>query len=38
MTIALVKNPVGFNEVLRMLTTDETLATPTLIVINDFRC
>ena len=35
LTIALVKNPVGFNEVLRMLTTDGTLATPTLIVIND---
>ncbi|MCA9878866.1 MAG: hypothetical protein KC442_13835, partial [Thermomicrobiales bacterium] len=35
LTLALVKNPVGFNEVLRMLTTDGTLATPTLIVIND---
>jgi UDP-N-acetylmuramyl tripeptide synthase len=35
LTIALVKNPVGFNEVLRMLTQDGALSTPTLIVIND---
>jgi UDP-N-acetylmuramyl tripeptide synthase len=35
LTIALVKNPVGFNEVLRMLTQDGALATPTMIVIND---
>ncbi len=34
-TIALVKNPVGFNEVLRMLTTDGELRVPTLIAIND---
>ena len=35
-TIALVKNPVGFNEVLRMLTTsDGNLAVPTMIAIND---
>ncbi len=36
LTLALVKNPVGFNEVLRMLTggTGELLA-PTLIAIND---
>jgi UDP-N-acetylmuramyl tripeptide synthase len=36
LTIALVKNPVGFNEVLRMLTAaDGTLAVPTMIAIND---
>jgi UDP-N-acetylmuramyl tripeptide synthase len=35
LTIALVKNPVGFNEVLRMLTADGTTATPVMIVIND---
>jgi len=36
LTIALVKNPVGFNEVLRMLTADSGgLAVPTLIAIND---
>jgi UDP-N-acetylmuramyl tripeptide synthase len=35
-TLALVKNPVGFNEVLRMLTSGEDgLTTPTMIVIND---
>ncbi len=35
-TLALVKNPVGFNEVLRMLTNDDAgLSTPTMIVIND---
>ncbi len=35
-TIALVKNPVGFNEVMRMLTAgDGTLAVPTMIAIND---
>lgn len=36
LTIALVKNPVGFNEVMRMLTAgDGTLAVPTMIAIND---
>src|SRR5690606_20891584 len=35
LTIALVKNPVGFNEVLRMLAQDGALAHPTLIIIND---
>jgi UDP-N-acetylmuramyl tripeptide synthase len=35
LTIALVKNPVGFNEVLRMLAPDGRLDTPTLIAIND---
>lgn len=36
LTIALVKNPVGFNEVLRMLTaSDGTLSVPTMIAIND---
>lgn len=36
LTIALVKNPVGFNEVLRMLTAgDGTLSVPTMIAIND---
>ena len=35
LTIALVKNPVGFDEVLRMLVTDGYLETPTLIAIND---
>lgn len=35
LTIALVKNPVGFNEVLRMLTHGGSLASPVLIVIND---
>ena len=35
-TLILVKNPVGFNEVLRMLTlADEGLVAPTLIAIND---
>ncbi|MFT4036944.1 MAG: MurT ligase domain-containing protein [Thermomicrobiales bacterium] len=36
LTIALVKNPVGFNETLRMLTLATSgLTTPTLIAIND---
>jgi len=36
LTLALVKNPVGFNEVLRMLTgSGERLSEPTMIVIND---
>jgi UDP-N-acetylmuramyl tripeptide synthase len=36
LTLALVKNPVGFNEVLRMLTAGSgQLAVPTLIAIND---
>ena len=40
LTMALVKNPVGFNEVLRMLTgtgdpATTTLTVPTLIAIND---
>jgi UDP-N-acetylmuramyl tripeptide synthase len=36
LTLALVKNPVGFNETLRMLTlATEGLTTPTLIAIND---
>ncbi|HEU0165629.1 MAG TPA: Mur ligase family protein [Thermomicrobiales bacterium] len=36
LTMALVKNPVGFNEVLRMLTSgSDGLAVPTLIAIND---
>jgi ABC-type Fe3+/spermidine/putrescine transport system ATPase subunit len=36
LTLALVKNPVGFNEVLRMLTeTTGGLTVPTLIAIND---
>jgi UDP-N-acetylmuramyl tripeptide synthase len=35
LTIALVKNPVGFNEVLRMLVTDGELQVPALIAIND---
>jgi UDP-N-acetylmuramyl tripeptide synthase len=36
LTLALVKNPVGFNETLRMLTTSSAgLTTPTLIAIND---
>lgn len=36
LTIALVKNPVGFNEVLRMLTAGSgELTIPTLIAIND---
>ena len=34
-TIALVKNPVGFNEVLRMLVGGGSLAMPALIAIND---
>ncbi len=35
-TLALVKNPVGFNEVLRMLTmATDGLTVPTMIVIND---
>lgn len=36
--LALVKNPVGFNEVLRMLTSDTRgLEVPTLIAINDLH-
>ena len=35
LTIALVKNPVGFNEVLRMLTQDGELSNSVLIAIND---
>ncbi|MCC6792060.1 MAG: Mur ligase family protein [Thermomicrobiales bacterium] len=36
LTLALVKNPVGFNEVLRMLTAaDGELTVPTMIAIND---
>jgi len=36
LTLALVKNPVGFNEVLRMLTAETGgLTVPTLIAIND---
>lgn len=36
LTLALVKNPVGFNEVLRMLTAGSgELTVPTLIAIND---
>ncbi len=36
LTLALVKNPVGFNEVLRMLTSESGgLTVPTLIAIND---
>lgn len=36
LVLALVKNPVGFNEVLRMLTTtSDGLVVPTLIAIND---
>jgi UDP-N-acetylmuramyl tripeptide synthase len=36
LTLALVKNPVGFNETLRMLTgRSEGLTVPTLIAIND---
>jgi UDP-N-acetylmuramyl tripeptide synthase len=36
LTLALVKNPVGFNETLRMLTGGESgLTVPTLIAIND---
>lgn len=36
LTLALVKNPVGFNETLRMLTlATDGLTTPTLIAIND---
>ncbi len=36
LTLALVKNPVGFNEVLRMLTAGTgDLSVPTLIAIND---
>jgi len=36
LTLALVKNPVGFNEVLRMLTAETgELEVPTLIAIND---
>jgi UDP-N-acetylmuramyl tripeptide synthase len=38
LTLALVKNPVGFNEVLRMLTTaTDGLTVPTLIAINDLH-
>jgi UDP-N-acetylmuramyl tripeptide synthase len=33
--MALVKNPVGFNETLRMLTAGGELTVPTLIAIND---
>ena len=36
LVMALVKNPVGFNETLRMLTGNgEALTTPTMIAIND---
>jgi UDP-N-acetylmuramyl tripeptide synthase len=36
LTLALVKNPVGFNEVLRMLTmATDGLVVPTMIAIND---
>lgn len=35
LTIALVKNPVGFNEVLRMLVGGGELQVPSLIAIND---
>jgi UDP-N-acetylmuramyl tripeptide synthase len=35
LTLALVKNPVGFNETLRMLTMTAGLTVPTLIAIND---
>lgn len=36
LTLVLVKNPVGFNEALRMLTiTTAGISTPTLIAIND---
>lgn len=36
LTLALVKNPTGFNEVLRMLTSDgDQLTHPTMICIND---
>ena len=36
LTLALVKNPVGFNETLRMLTmATDGLTVPTLIAIND---
>ncbi|MGI8475820.1 MAG: MurT ligase domain-containing protein [Thermomicrobiales bacterium] len=38
LTLALVKNPVGFNEVLRMLTmATDGLTVPTLIAINDLH-
>jgi UDP-N-acetylmuramyl tripeptide synthase len=38
LTLALVKNPVGFNEVLRMLTAaTEGLTVPTMIAINDLH-
>lgn len=38
LTLALVKNPTGFNEVLRMLTNGEDgLTVPTLIAINDLH-
>jgi UDP-N-acetylmuramyl tripeptide synthase len=38
LTLALVKNPVGFNEVLRMLTAGSgALMVPTLIAINDLH-
>ena len=38
LTLALVKNPVGFNEVLRMLTAETGgLTVPTLIAINDLH-
>ena len=33
--LALVKNPTGFNEVLRMLTAGGGLTTPALLAIND---
>jgi lipid II isoglutaminyl synthase (glutamine-hydrolysing) len=33
--LALVKNPVGFNEVLRMLTTDPNAKLKLLVIIND---
>jgi UDP-N-acetylmuramyl tripeptide synthase len=38
LTLALVKNPVGFNEVIRMLTmATDGLTVPTLIAINDLH-
>ncbi|MFL5758119.1 MAG: MurT ligase domain-containing protein [Thermomicrobiales bacterium] len=38
LTIALVKNPVGFNEVIRMLTmATDGLTVPTLIAVNDLH-
>ncbi|MDQ3540969.1 MAG: DUF1727 domain-containing protein, partial [Chloroflexota bacterium] len=38
LTLALVKNPTGFNEVLRMLTAEtDGLTVPTMIAINDLH-